>query len=373
MDMNLLQGTQKVLNALLTLEVPEIALNTSNVFDSKKAYRRDLGMDVWDWPQGVGLYGLEKLQRVLGDQSYDKYLGAWFEKRIAEGLPSKNVNTTAPYIVMLDYALRTHHEPYLRMCRERGEFLMNELPKTKEGGFQHVTTSLEDKNDVQLNEGQLWVDTLFMAVIFLGKAGVALNEAAWVDEAVHQILIHIKYLYEVKTGLMYHGWSFLRNDHFGGTFWLRGNSWFTYGMLELLNILGDRMDAGTRLFIRQTFEAQVDALLRHQHASGLWHTVIDDDSTYLETSGSAAVCAALYQGMYTGVLKEEKVLKPAQRALEAVMAEIDENGLVGNVSGGTAVGLDAQHYQNIPKVPIGYGQSLTAICLIEAMEFEKRR
>ena len=47
-------------------------------------------------------------------------------------------------------------------------------------------------------------------------------------EAVKQMLIHIKYLYEKKNGLFYHGWSFNLNSNFGGIFWaeeIAGSPW----------------------------------------------------------------------------------------------------------------------------------------------------
>ena len=51
---------------------------------------------------------------------------------------------------------------------------------------------------------------------------------------MHQLLVHIKYLYRKENGLFYHGFSFLRNDNFGGIHWCRGNSWFTLGLPLLL-------------------------------------------------------------------------------------------------------------------------------------------
>ncbi len=48
---------------------------------------------------------------------------------------------------------------------------MNELPKTKEGGFQHVVTAIGNRDGVLLNDGEMWIDTLFMAVLFLNKMG----------------------------------------------------------------------------------------------------------------------------------------------------------------------------------------------------------
>jgi rhamnogalacturonyl hydrolase YesR len=43
-----------------------------------------------------------------------------------------------------------------------------------------------------------------------------------------------------------------------------------------------------RLYLLGTLKAQIDALLKYQDPeSGLWHTLLDDESTYLGASGSA--------------------------------------------------------------------------------------
>lgn len=365
--------TQLVLKALMSLGIPDVAASKelSEQEQRKRGiYLRDFGIDTWDWPQGVGLYGFEKLQSYYGDTRYDEFLDNWFKKNIAEGLPSQNINTTAPYIVLQRLADRKNSGEYKAMCTQRAKWLINDLPKTNEGGFQHVTTGFEGKQSVILNEQQLWVDTLFMAVLFLAREGVAQNDSRLIGEAVHQILLHIKYLYNKQTRLFYHGWSFARNDNFGEIFWNRGNSWFAYGVLELLEALGNHIDSGSKAFILDTYKAQMNALLPLQTKSGLWHTILDDDTSYEEVSGSAAFCAAMFKGMRIGLL-DASYAPCAEKALAGVIANIGEDGIVQNVSTGTAMGYDAQHYKDIAIAPIGYGQSMTALALIEAMEWNK--
>ena len=110
------------------------------------------------------------------------------------------------------------------------------IPRTREGGFQHVTSANGDRQGVRLNESEMWIDTLFMTVLFLNRMGQKYGKQEWIDESIKQVLMHIKYLYDTHTGLFFHGWSFNRMDNFGGVFWCRGNSWFTLGILDYLDI-----------------------------------------------------------------------------------------------------------------------------------------
>jgi unsaturated rhamnogalacturonyl hydrolase len=64
---------------------------------------------------------------------------------------------------------------------------------------------------------------------------------------------------------------------------------------------------------------------------------------------------------------DESYKSAAEKAVNGLMTYIDDSGLVGNVSAGTAVGMDADHYRNIMIRPMAYGQSLTALALTEAL------
>lgn len=255
---------------------------------------------------------------------------------------------------------------FKELCSDWANWLMHDLPRTKENGFQHVTTDIKDRYGIILNESQLWIDTLFMMVLFLNKMGVKYSKKEWIEESIYQVLIHIKYLYEKKNGLFHHGWSFEENGNFGEVFWCRGNSWFTNGMMDFLDNSGEHLDEGIKTFIINTYKAQVDALIKLQSENGLWHTVLDDPTSYLEVSGSSAIAAGILKGVRNGIL-DESYRGYALKAIEAILNSVDEDGTVLNVSGGTGIGYSKEHYKNIIVAPMAYGQSLAIIALTEAL------
>ena len=230
-----------------------------------------------------------------------------------------------------------------------------------------MTSANGDRLGVRLNENEMWIDTLFMTVLFLNRMGQKYNRQDWISESIHQVLLHIKYLYDKKTGLFYHGWTFNTRDNFGGVFWCRGNSWFTAGILEYLEMFKGSLDAGVREFIVNTYKSQVRALKKLQSQSGLWHTVLDDPASYEEVSGSAAITAGILKGIKLGIL-DDSYLDCAWKGVRAVMNNIDEEGTVLNVSGGSGMGADREHYKKILIAPMAYGQSLTILALIQALD-----
>ena len=175
---------------------------------------------LWEWTQGVGLYGLWKLFERTKDGRYLATLREYYDARIADGLPGKNINTMAPVLALSYLYEYTGDETYGAVCKEWAQWVMDSLPKTKEGGFQHITSDT-------LNDGELWDDTLFMTVLVLANMGRILGRQDYTDEAVYQFLLHTKYLADKKTGLWYHGFTFHGNHNFAGAFWGRGNCWVT--------------------------------------------------------------------------------------------------------------------------------------------------
>lgn len=329
-------------------------------------FRRDFGIQEWDWPQGVGLYGLYQIMETQHREDYREFLYHWFKENIAQGLPSKNINTTTPLLTLASLNEIYRDPEFEALCLKWADWLMNCLPRTKEGGFQHVTSANGDRLGVRLNENEMWIDTLFMTVLFLNKMGQKYGRAEWVSESIHQVLMHIKYLCDKKTGLFYHGWTFNERNNFGGIFWCRGNSWFTLGILDYIDMFQGSMEPGLKHFILDTYKAQVECLKKLQDKSGLWHTVLDDPTSYCEVSGTAAITAGILKGLKAGIL-DDSFWPCVQKAIAAILDNIDEDGTVLHVSGGTGMGYDVEHYKNILIAPMAYGQSLTILALAEAM------
>lgn len=353
-----------VVNKLMNLDVIDNDQITG-------CFKRDMGITEWDWPQGVGLYGLLKIMQYDKSEEYKEFLVNWYKDNMEFGLPARNINTTAPLLTLVEFNDSLKNEEFEELMVDWANWLINDLPKTKEGGFQHVTSSVTgDRNKITLNDNEMWIDTLFMTVLFLNKMGNKYKNEKWINEGIHQVLMHIKYLYDTKTGLFYHGWTFNEYNNFGGIFWCRGNSWFTLGILDYLEMFDGNLNEGVKTIIVDTYKAQVKALKELQSESGLWHTVLDDSSSYEEVSGSAAIAAGILKGIRYGYL-DETYEECALKAIEAILQNIDEDGTVLNVSIGTGMGMNAEHYKNVLIAPMAYGQSLTMLALVEALNYTK--
>jgi hypothetical protein len=74
---------------------------------------------------------------------------------------------------------------------------MDGLPRTDEGGFQHITSD-------SVNHQELWDDTLFMTVLFLANLGRILNRREYIAEAKYSSMRKTKVLEQyLRKGLQY--------------------------------------------------------------------------------------------------------------------------------------------------------------------------
>ncbi len=354
----------RVTDKLLKLERPNNEAELQNLgadAERRGYFARDFGMEEWDWPQGVGLYGLQKLGKHFKDERYQNYAKLWMSRQLEKGLPSRNINTTAPLLSLMEL------EEAEGLSLEWVQWLMNGLPRTKELGYQHVTTGAT-KNEITLNEDEIWIDTLFMAILFTAKMGVKYDNPEWRQASSYQLLLHIKYLYDKKTGMFFHGWHFGNRHNFSEAFWCRGNGWFTIGLPEYLELMRPYLDNGVFTYLQQILHSQAEALLACQSEDGLWHTLLDDPGSYTETSGSAAIAAGILHSTRRGLLPEHYA-QPALRAIQAVLGKIDSEGTVLGVSGGTPIGALKEDYKQIIIAPMAYGQAMAIVALGEALYY----
>lgn len=327
-----------------------LRLDDGRVIDTK-------GWAGWEWTHGIGLYGMLHYYQQTGDRATLQIIDAWFSARLAEGTPTKNVNTVCPFLT-LAYRYEETRNPAWRPVLERwAEWVMYDMPRTEQGGLQHIVYNSE-------NSEQLWDDTLMMSVMALAKIGQLLNRDAWVEEASYQFLLHTQYLMDRQTGLWFHGWSFAGRHHFANARWARGNSWLTIAIPDFLEMMNWPEHHATRRFLLQVLESQVKALQRCQHSSGLWHTLLDDPDSYPEASATAGFAYGILKAVRKRYLSRD-FLPMAEQALRGVINNIDSNGELKQVSFGTAMGSDLDYYRQVPLTSMPYGQAMALLCLTE--------
>jgi unsaturated rhamnogalacturonyl hydrolase len=169
-----------------------------------------ISFDSWEWPQGVGLYGLD----------------AALPARSRAGCPEDRRGLVcAPHRSRPAEDEHQHLRRRCWRCRSCGARRATRAGRSRcwttgprcwcatcrartEGGFQH------DVSD-RINDDELWDDTLFMAALFLASYGNALRpQAISRRRGDPQFLVHARFLADPHTGLWFHGWTFAGRHNF---------------------------------------------------------------------------------------------------------------------------------------------------------------
>ncbi|MCM3689594.1 beta-galactosidase BglB [Kocuria rosea] len=326
-----------------------LRLDDGRVIDTK-------GWAGWEWTHGIGLYGMWQYYDQTGETAMSEIIDSWFTARLAEGT-TKNVNTMAPFLTLACRYEETGDRTLLPWLDSWAEWAMRAMPRTPHGGMQHITLAEE-------NHHQLWDDTLMMTVLPLTKIGLLLNRPHYVSEATFQFLTHVAYLMDRETGLWFHGWSFEGNHNFAKARWARGNSWLTMVIPDFLELVDLPASDPVRRFLIEVLDAQVATLAQLQDSTGLWHTLLDDPSSYLEASATAGFAYGILKAVRKGYL-DATYAPVAEKAVQAVIANISEDGELQQVSFGTGMGSDLDFYRAIPRTSMPYGQAMAILCLAE--------
>jgi rhamnogalacturonyl hydrolase YesR len=216
-------------------------------------------------------------------------------------------------------------EPVLRAAEHLGdaglraasvrmlEYLLKRAPRCADGTIHHVA-----------NKPEVWIDSMYMAPPFLAVAGEP-------GEALRQVEGLRLRLWDTKASLFSHIWDEGPRRFVRRAFWGVGNGWASAGMVRVRAALPPAMGAEReRLagYVRET----IDGCLAHQRSDGLFHDVLDDASTFVETNLAQMLAYSIFRGTREGWL-DSRYRSAAERLRAAALARVDAEGYVQGVCG----------------------------------------
>jgi rhamnogalacturonyl hydrolase YesR len=313
------------------------------------------------WGDGILMLGLLEAADALGEERYAQGARRWLDAQLAEGVNLAEGATwdwgALPLPAIALYR-RTREEPYLALARQVCEHITTRARRTADGAV--VTHA---------GRPQLWVDSMYFTAPALIRTAAVTDEQRYVDEAVRELEVHARHLLDASTGLFRHMWD-EESGQRSPCPWARGNAWAALATLELLNALPQ--DHPRRVPLAEMLRRQMEAVVRLQDASGLWHTVLDRPDSYLETSCAAMFALAIMGGVQAnppqGGWLPSDMLASARRAWDGVQEQVTPEGRVTGVSAGTPPG-DFETYQ---RVPLGSQTFGTGFVLLAGIEMDRR-
>jgi unsaturated rhamnogalacturonyl hydrolase len=305
---------------------------------------------VWGFGEAIALRGLLAAGDTLGDPAPLGFVHGILRTWLGRGVARSNEDHVGAGRELLDLYRRTGDDQFLDAAR-RLAALNASFPTGPNGLRYH-------RGDTPGWRWQIWVDCMDVDGPFLASLAHATGEERYFDQAVGELLGYARTL-QADNGLLFHG--FERECGTNGELWARGNGWALMGLVDTLILLPRSHAAWTELHQRTV--ALADALAVAQHSSGLWHTVLNDSETYLESTLATMAAYALREGIAHGVLEASRHGPMELKARTAMHEQIAPDGRLQLVSDATPVGARAV-YATRPfgTFPWGQGPLLLALC-----------
>jgi unsaturated rhamnogalacturonyl hydrolase len=315
------------------------------------------------WGDAILCDGLLYAARALKSDAPVEAARRWFEPKLAAGPRTDGWFWfwAAEALPALDLHLQTNDPRYLQYARAVVGFMDKSAARTPDGAFVPHPPALE-----------VWIDVCYFTAPALALLGRISDDAAMLEHAADQMILHRDHLIDPDSSLFWHVAYLTRKSH-SPCLWARGNSWFSIAAPQ---VLAEIAEAG-RLQPLAEKVGKIETALAHQlnkvaslqDASGLWHTVIDRDDSYLEASAAAGFALALGRAIRTRLpgLDEARARDAYSRALGAICSKIDAGGAFTGVSQQTPPG-DFAFYNSIE---IGTAPFATGVCMMalgEALE-----
>ena len=186
---------------------------------------------------------------------------------------------------------------------------------------------------------RFWIDDMYMVGSLQVQAYKSTNEMVYLDRAALQIKVYCDKL-QKPNGLFYH-----RDD--APFYWGRGNGWAAAAMTELLLVLPENHEHYDTIL--EAYKKMMTTLLDYQGEDGMWHQLLDDPTSYPESSCTGMFLYGLASGIDNGWLSSDKYSTNLEKAWNALASYVNEKGEVRNVCVGTNAKDNKKHYLTRPK------------------------
>lgn len=199
-----------------------------------------------------------------------------------------------------------------------------------------------------------------MSVPALAQMGAYSGDQKYFDDAVQQVRLFSKRMFNEEKGLFMHGWVQDMEEH-PQFHWARANGWAVMTMVELLEVLPENHIG--RAEVLEILQKHIRGLANYQSGKGFWHQLIDRNDSYLETSATAIYTYSIARAINRGYV-DAKVYGPMVcLAWNAVATQVNEKGQVEGTCVGTGMGFDPAFYYYRPinvYAAHGYGPVILA-------------
>jgi len=286
------------------------------------------------YAESCAWYGALKFAKASANNNLKNELIKRFEPMFAQeaGMvpPVTNVDYAVFGSVPLQLFIQTGHKKY----KEMGQAIADKQWAMPDSGVKVTPAQMLSFQDGYSWHTRMWIDDMFMITTLQSQAYRATKDEKYINRAAKEMVLYLDSL-QKPNGLFYHAPDV-------PFFWGRGNGWMAAGMAEILSALPANNPNRPR--IMEGYETMMRSLLAYQAPSGMWRQLIDEPTSWEESSSTGMFAYAMVLGVKKGWLNREKYAPAARKAWLALVSHLDENADVSDVCEGTNKKDDKQYY-----------------------------
>lgn len=186
---------------------------------------------------------------------------------------------------------------------------------------------------------RFWIDDMYMIGALQTQAYRATGDMKYIDRAAKEMAMYLDTL-QLSNGLFYHS----PDVHF---VWGRGDGWMAAAMPMILKYLPESSEYRGKIL--DGYHLMMGTLLKMQRESGLWGQLVDDPSSWDESSCSAMFTFSFVEGIREGLLPEKEYGPAARKAWIALCSKLDARANISDVCVGTNRFPDRDYYLARPR------------------------
>lgn len=172
--------------------------------------------------------------------------------------------------------------------------------------------------------GELWADALYMLPPALVACGSSWNQDHLIFEAFQQLDGYDKYLRNDDDGLWSQSWDIEKNAASRSERLSTGNGWAIAGSVRVLSLLPPGWESEAAALTKKV-QQTLTSILKYQREDGFFHFILDDPSSFVETTSAAMYAYSIYKLQALRILTKDSP--------EVAAADKMREGLVGKIDG----------------------------------------
>jgi unsaturated rhamnogalacturonyl hydrolase len=285
------------------------------------------------YPETCTWYGALTFAKVIKDKPLVQQLAQRFEPLFGSRdtlIPKPDhVDLTVFGSVPLELYIQTKEQRYLTLGKHIADKQWGapEGPRVKAESWYYYNKGMTWQT-------RMWIDDMFMITAVQSQAYRATGDTVYINRAAREMVLYLDTL-QKENGLFYHAPDV-------PFFWGRGDGWMAVGMSELLRSLPKNNPNYAR--IMKGYKLMMTSLLKYQGEDGMWRQLIDDPTSWAETSCTGMFTFAFITGVKEGWLDKKMYAPAARKAWLKLITYINENDDITEVCEGTNKKNDRQYY-----------------------------